>query len=207
MDVLERAYRRLDSLEWAKDENSADVARTLPLSDPAADVFEQWQHDNAALDDDTSSLYKSFVGKMDGTVLRLALVSELVRWAFEGGAEPGEVSADSLIAAAGFVDDYAKPMAERVYGDAALPQVERLAAVLARYIVRQGFRTINKRELKQSPHKAKLPGLRSAETMDRAIEFLVDSGWLHPMPSREGDRPGMMKADFMVNPAVHGARA
>ena len=52
----------------------------------AADVFEQWQADNSAVDDDAGSLFKSFVGKMDGVVLRLALVAEMSAWAFGGGA-------------------------------------------------------------------------------------------------------------------------
>ena len=204
LGILERAYRRLDCLEWGRDGDGKEVAITLPLSSSAADIFEQWEIDNSAIDDDASSLFKSFVGKMDGVVLRLALVSELARWAFEGGPEPVEVSAESLIAAAAFVDDYAKPMAERVYGDAALPKVERLAAVLARYIVKADLRRINKRELKQSPHKTKLPGLRDADVMNRVVEYLVDANWLRPEPTREGATPGKPKGDYLVNPAVHG---
>ena len=95
-------------------------------------------------------------------------------------------------------------MAERVYGDAALPADERHAAVLARYIVKQRLTRINKRTLKQSPHKSRLPGLRSADTMNRVIDCLVDAGWLMPSPSREGATPGREKGDYIVNPAVHG---
>src|SRR5690606_26938153 len=136
------------------------TALTLPLSDAAADIFERWEQDNAGVDENASSLFKSFVGKMNGVVLRLALVAEFIKWAWNAGAEPSEVSADSLVAAASWVDDYAKPMAERVYGDAALPAVERHAAILAKYIRKLGLREINKRTLKQSPHKSALPGLR-----------------------------------------------
>jgi hypothetical protein len=39
-------------------------------------------------------------------------------------------------AAAGWIDDFAKPMAARVYGDAGLPIAVRNAAALARYIVK-----------------------------------------------------------------------
>mgnify|MGYP001281818432 CR=1 FL=1 len=204
MSALENAYRRLDSLGWGKDADGRDVAIVVPLSASAADIFERWEQDNATVDEDAASLFKSFVGKMNGAVLRLALVAEFVRWAWAGGAEPSEISADSLIAAAEFVDDYAKPMAERVYGDAALPVVERNAAVLARYIRREGFRTINKRTLKQSPHKSRLPGLRDAQAMDAAVEHLVDAAWLNPTPSRDGGTRGRQTLDYAVNPAVHG---
>lgn len=203
MGALETTYRRLDSLGWAQDAEGRQAPVVIPLSASAADVFEGWQSDNAAIDDDSSSLFKSFVGKMDGAVLRLALVGELVRWAFEGGDEPRQVSLDSLVAAAGFVDDYAKPMAQRVYGDAALPAVERNAAVLARYIRKMGLRTINKRELKRSPHKTPLAALRNADAMNGAVECLVDAGWLIPAPSRDNDMPGKPRGDYVVNPSVH----
>jgi putative DNA primase/helicase len=204
LPALGAAYRRLEQLSWGQDEAGRSTAVTLPLSVDAANVFERWEQDNAALDEDASALFKSFVGKMNGTVLRLALVAELVAWAWNGGDEPREVSATSLIGAAEWVDHYAKPMAERVYGDAALPQVERNAAVLARYIVRESFRTINLRDLKRAPHKSRLPGLRSSETLNETVAFLVDAGWLLPDPSRDGDNPGRQKRDFLVNPAVHG---
>lgn len=199
---LQRAYERLDSLAWAKNAEGGDVARVLPLEPKAADLFEGWQAENAAIDQDASALFKSFVGKMDGAVLRLALVAEFIAWAFSDMPEPSEVSAYSLVAAAQFVDDYAKPMAERVYGDAALPSVERHAALLARYIRKQGFRSINLRELKQSPHKSKLSALRQGETMRAAAEFLVDAGWLKPAPAREGGSIGRASLDYVVNPAL-----
>lgn len=204
MDSLENAYRRLEGLGWGTDGEGRDIAITLPLSASAADIFEQWEKDNAAVDDDASSLLKSFIGKMDGTVLRLALVAELSAWAFRGGTEPTEVSATSLIGAAAWVDDYAKPMAERVYGDAALPEVERNAATLARYIRKAGLRQINKRDLKRTPHKSKLPCLRDKDSMDGAVEYLVDAGWLHDSASREGGTIGRRREDYTVNPAVHG---
>lgn len=203
MSVLEDLYRRLDGLSWGTDANGKQVSVVIPLSAQAADVFERWQSDNAADDEDAIGLIRSFTGKMDGAVLRLALVAEMIRWAFEGGDEPREVSLDSLIAAAGFVDDYAKPMAARVYGDASLPQHERNAAVLARYICKMRMTTINKRELKRSPHKTHLQDMRSAPALDAAVSHLVDSGWLVSVD--EGSTGGRPRGDYFVNPAVHGA--
>lgn len=201
--ALESAYRRLECLPWGIDSENRQTSITLPLSDAAADIFEKWEQDNAGVDDEASALFKSFVGKMNGAVLRLALVSEYIHWAWQGDAEPAEVSAESLIAAADWVDSYAKPMAERVYGDAALPLVERNAAILAKYIRKNRLRSVNKRELKRSPHKSALPGLREASAMDAAVELLVDAGWLLSAPSRDGG-PGQQRLDYLVNPAVHG---
>lgn len=204
--ALDAAYHRLEAVQWGRDADGRPCGAILPLADDAADLFERWQQDNAAADEDASALFKSFVGKMDGAVLRLALVSELIRWAWEGGQEPREVSRASIYAAAEFVDDYAKPHAERVYGDAALPLVERNAAVLARYIVKWGLRSINLRELKQSPHKSALPSLRQKAAMDDAVAHLVDANWLRPDLSREGGGPGQPRLDYLVNPAVLGGQ-
>lgn len=200
VEYLETVYRRLESLAWGMDQDGKPIAVTIPLSADASDIFEAWERDNATVDEDVGSLFKSFVGKMDGAVLRLALVAEYAEWAYTGGDEPKEVSARSLVAAAGWVDDYAKPMALRVYGDAALPKVERDAAILGRYIVKLASRAINKRALSRSPHKSahNLTGQAVAE----ALDHLVGAEWLREAPSRAGDGAGRQKLDYIVNPAL-----
>jgi len=97
-------------------------------------------------------------------------------------------------------------MAQRVYGDASLPPVERNAAVLARYILKTKMQRLNKRELKRSPHKSHLPTMRTAQPMDEAIAYLCDAGWLIDTGSREGGLAGRKSGDFLVNPAVFGGK-
>lgn len=203
MGSLERAYRRLEGLRWGQGNDGQPVSVTLPLSRSAADLFEAWQTDNAEADGDASGLLKSFYGKQDGALLRIALTAELAAWAWTGGDEPREVSLATIEAAAEWIDDYAKPMAARVYGDAAMPAAERNAAILARYIMKAGLHTFNKRELKRSPHKSALPTLREAEAMDKALEVLCDAGWIEFAGSRNGEGAGRLSGDYRVNPAVH----
>ena len=204
--LLEGAYRRLEALQWGQDGYGEPIAVTLPLSASAADLFEAWQKDNAEFDDDASGLLKSFVGKMDGALLRLALTAELARWAMTGGPEPRDISLETIEAAADWIDSYAKPMAERVYGDAALPVAERDAAMLARYLAKMGLRTFNKRELKRSPHKTALRSLRDAKAMDAALEVLADGALILPTGKRDGEGPGRASGDYAVNPALHRAK-
>jgi hypothetical protein len=78
MGLLDNAYRRLEGLEWGCDADGQPVHITLPLSRAAADLFEAWQADNASIDDEASGLLKSFVGKLDGVLLRLAVTAELL---------------------------------------------------------------------------------------------------------------------------------
>lgn len=203
---LEAAYARLDLLGWGQNEDGNRAPIVLPLDDEAAGVFEQWEDSNHETDAEGSSLFASFAGKMSGAVLRLALVSELTQWAFNGGGEPAQVSMRSLSAAIEWVEAYAKPMAQRVYGDAAVSQTDRNASLVARYIVKHGFRTVNVRELRQHPHKGHLKPLQAKGAMDEAFAVLEDCGWLRPAFNREGDTPGQPRKDYDVNPAVFGEK-
>lgn len=114
---LECAYRSLDGIAWGSGEHGERAPVTLPLTEQAAALFENWGKVQQADADDAGPLYKGTVGKMPGTALRLALVIEYLRWADAGGPEPVNVSHWSLAAALELADDYIKPMALRVYGD------------------------------------------------------------------------------------------
>jgi len=198
---LDSIYRRLEALPWGVDQDGKDVGITLPLDDAASDLFEEWASENAEGTEDSGSLYRGFVGKLRGTVLRLALVSELVSWAAKGGDEPRSISAKTVAAAIEFVEDYAKPAALRVFGDAALPPVERNAAMLGRYLVKNKVRRFNARKMVKD---CKLPGFRDAGIMPEAIAFLEDADWVKADGHREGDTPGRKTADYVVNPRLIG---
>ena len=195
-------YRRLDALPWGIATNGGQASITIPLDDAAETLLEQWARANQEGIEDAGSLYKGFCGKLPGLVLRLALTSALIEAAVSGSPEPKEISARTLAAVCEFVDNYAKPSALRVFGDAALPVVERHAATLARYIRRRKMTQINARELKRAPHR--LPGLTEAAPLNAAIQFLMEANWLYPIGSRAGDSSGRKSADYIVNPAAHG---
>lgn len=199
--VLETIYCRLDDLGWGMGEDGRNVAVTLPLDDMAADLFELFERHNRDAGDDAGGLFKSFCGKLPGIVLRLAVVSELSRWAYHGGNEPRSISAETIETVTVFVEDYAKPMALRVFGDAALPPVERNAATLARYIQKNKLRRVNARDLRRT---ARLPGMKEAEPINDALALLMDANWITEDGHRRGDTPGRHSSDFTVNPAVHG---
>lgn len=201
MSVLSALYSRLDGLQWGIGHDGRDVPITLPLDDKAADLFEQFERENKDAGDEAAGLFKSFCGKLPGTVLRLALVTELARWAYSGGPEPRSISVGTLGAVASFIDEYAKPAALRVFGDAALSPVERNAASLARYIVKHRLPGFNARKLRRT---ACLPGLKEADPFNDAIALLADADWLRDVGHREGVSPGRRSSDFVVNPVVHG---
>jgi len=199
---FEAAIRRLELLDWDMATGKREAVR-IELTADAANVFDRCQQFYRDQEVDAGGLLKSFIGKLSGLTLRLALTSEFAAWAYRGGSEPRSITAETLEAVADFVAGYALPMAERVYGDAALPAVERNAATLARHIRKQQLTRINARDLR---HTAKLPGLRDAEPIDAAIAALVEAHWLKPDPNREGGSVGRQRKDFIVNPAVQESK-
>ncbi|WP_232474043.1 DUF3987 domain-containing protein [Sphingomonas sp. MA1305] len=199
--ILERAYRRLLGLQPNRGHDDSVSAIVLMLSDKAALIFEEWIRDNDAAIKEAAGLYKGFLGKLRGLVLRLSLVAELIAWAAGDGPEPTTISPETLVAVLSFIDDYAKPSALRVFGDAALPMSERNAATLGRHILKTAAKRINLRDIRRS---SGIATLKVAADVDAAAEALAEAGWLRPAPTRLGDRPGQATKDYLVNPAVHG---
>lgn len=201
-DRLERLYRRLEDMQSGRGPDNETCPIVMQLDDRASDIFESWAAELAEGMGDAASLFKSFCGKLKGAVLRLSMVRELMAWADGDDAEtPAEISAETVVAAIEFVETYAKPTAQRVFGDAALPVVQRNAAMLARHIQRERKQRINARDVRRTPG---LPSMKTAEVVDEAINELVEADWLRADPSRSGEGAGRAKKDFLVNPAVHG---
>jgi len=107
------------------------------------------------------------------------------------------------LASGGLIDDYLKPMAERVFGDAALPEGDRLAAIVASWILRERPPLLNARDLRR---KARLPGLREAEKVKLALNVLMEAEWIRPAFDRAGDSTGRRREDYEVNPRLYEIR-
>jgi hypothetical protein len=193
---LESIYRRLYGLYRPLSDQVI-----IPLEPRAADIFEQWIDENDADVRQGAGLYASWAGKARGLALRLALVLEFLGWADGAGREPDTVSVRSIVNALRLIDDFLKPHARRVFGDAALPPVEKDAAALARFIVKERLERVNGRDVRRD---GRLPTLKAANDVEAACEALIEAGWLRDAPSRQGDAPGRQKKDYLVNPAVHG---
>lgn len=199
LDGFEAAMRRLDSLDWSYDPDGKRQPVRVLLDSAASDAFDNCQMFYRDKEQEVEGLLKSFIGKLSGLTLRLALASEFARWSYAGGPEPRTIDLDTLEAAADFVSAYVIPMAERVYGDAALPIVERNTATLAKHIKRYKLAFINTRELQRH---TRLPGLRDATDITAAVDALVEAGWLREGGTRKGGSAGRPKADYAVNPAI-----
>lgn len=190
--------RRLMRLDLDADEQGQTRPRLLPLSSDAEAVFIPWWKSNSDAAEAEYGLLAGHVGKLPGISLRLALVIELLAWCCEGGEEPKEISLWAIQAGVGLATEYFLPMARRAFGDAALPQDERLAVALAKWVVRTKTRSFNGRDLYRC--KA-IPGIGSAETMKAAAAHLIEGNWLFAHDRSEGAK-GRARTDYVVNPKV-----
>ena len=195
---LADALRRLEALPWLPPE-----AATLPFSGTAADDMQAWREEAAALEADATGLFLSWLGKLPGFAVRLAVVFSHIAWLAEddGTEPPANVDGDAIARACGFLSAYAVPMARRVFGAAALPEAERDARRLARWYLRQAVRpeTLNAKALRRM---AGGPNIPTAERMDAALVELAAAGWCRQAPTRAGDLPGRTRKDWAVNPAL-----
>jgi len=196
----EDALRRLASLEMAAPSSPEGPAQPviLPLDPDAVDLFDEWRREHAAGEDDRAGVMASHCGKYPGFLLRLALILEHLWWCPTGTEPPRSVSKRAVAAAAALSDEYFMPMAERAFGDAALPQVDRNAVTLAKWLLKGRPTQIKARDLGR---KARLPGLHEAAAVDAALSALVDAGLLRRLlPGQSSQR---RRKDYEVNPELY----
>jgi len=202
-EIGKAALQKLVELPLVPSDDGGSRPFLCPLADDAADTFEEWRKAHFAVE--VSGALASVFGKAPGQVLRIALVLEHLWWCGETSLSlpPSRISNDAINAAAALVEDYLKPMAERVFGDATLPEGDRLAAVLARWILRESPTILNARDIRR---KARLPGLREADKVRLGLNVLVEADWLRPAFNRAGESTGRQREDYLVNPKVYERR-
>lgn len=202
-NTLYNVFRRLGELPLVADDDGRSRPFLCPLDEDAADLFDQWRQEHAKTE--ASGALASAYGKAPGHVLRLALVLHHLWWAADPAPHlpPSRINRKAVVAAVMLMEEYFKPMAERVFGDAALPEGDRLAAVLARWILKERPEVVNGRDIRR---KARLPGLKEPEKVKLALAVLTEADWLKPAFQRAGENVGRLREDYAVNPKLWEAR-
>ena len=112
---------------------AASQPARIPLDEGCEPILELFVQEMEEAQQFASGPLRIAYGKARGFALRLSLNIEMLRWCGEpSGNPPITVSAESFATACYLVSAYFIPMAERVYGDAVLPDDERNAGTLAR---------------------------------------------------------------------------
>jgi hypothetical protein len=194
------AFERLATLTMGSDAYGNPEPIIIRLSRTAEEVLEQFAQLMETRGNEACGALASALGKARGHALRLATILEFTWWAWEdNGSEPKVISEQAVTAACRLVEEYFIPMAERVYGDAAIPVQERNAMILARYLKQKKLREFNARTLQRT-----IGGpLREADAVKAACAALVEAGLIREKFSRSGVTPGKMARNYEVNPAVY----
>ena len=173
----------------------------LPFDESAATAIQSYREEVAANEVDACGLFLSWVGKLPGMAVRLAVILEHLYWTGDRASDPPptRISQRAAVAAIALLDAYAVPMARRCFGEAALPQADRDAIALARWIIAQRpvLGIVNARQLR---HATVLPS-KDAARYDAALAELADAGWLRSVGGRMGGA-GRQRKDWAVNPKL-----
>ena len=200
VDWVVRAFDRLRMLDLAPGEKGAPSRPiVVPLDAAALQQLAKFGRLLQKERDGSGGLLHSAVGKARGLALRLSLVIAYLCWCAEEGygAPPEVITEDIFLAAAKLVAEYVLPMAERTFGDAACPAVDRNAATLAHWIAREPPTEVHVRHLQR---EVRLPGLTTAEAIHAACKVLVEAGWLKEPPS--GTFQHRSRATYQVSPRL-----
>jgi hypothetical protein len=196
---LGAALRRIRALSLRRDVNGNPEPLPITCTHEAAIILEQFCDAHSADNFEGGSLFKSWLGKGRGHVLRLSLVLEFLEWSYLGhGSPPDAISATYVARAVELYQTYFVPMARRVFGDAALPLSERDAGQIAKWIVASRISKFTPRDV----YRMRIGGVADPKRAKDAIAYLQEAAWVTRAPSREGGSPGRQQEWFVVNPAL-----
>lgn len=190
---------RLRSLPW-----TPPAPLLVPFAPGAQAALQAWREEVAGMEEGAAGLFLSWLGKLPGFAVRLSLIFANLGWCEHGrGDPPGEVREADMLRTLAFLSDYAVPMARRCFGEAALPEAERDARRLARWVLRRQPipETLNVQELRRMQDG---PGIPTAERLTAALEELSGLGWVRQAAPNRAGMGGRSRKDWLVNPALGG---
>ena len=198
MDFAVAAFQRLFDLEMGKDIEGEPCPIFVPFSGAAQVLLDDLVASVSGLEKEAEGegLLVSFIGKLPGTAVRLALLLSLLDWAALGKfSPPKEVSGDCMERAITFATGYILPMARRTYSAAAGNPSERSARRLLRLILREDLRELTARDV----YRRKLSGLKGPNDVKQALRVLEDAGIVRPEHRATGGRVQQL---FVSNPLL-----
>lgn len=197
---MQSAFARLTDLVQGIDEFGQLEPVKLRLTGEAEDRLEAFARDMVERCHEASGLLAGTLGKARGHALRLSAVLEHLWWCggAPGATEPKVISPEAVTAAADLLNAYFVPMAERVFGDAAIPIVERRGMLLARHLRQNQIGEFNARDVRRQVGGM----LRDAADMEAACRQLLEANLIRQRFARAGDRKGRKAQNYEVHPEV-----
>lgn len=198
-DLMETAVERLLGLSMNRNEDGHHTPSILPFGEGAKLLMDDFRKQVRAYEADANGLVLSFVGKLPGLAVRLALVLGMLDWASDEEDEPCEITASHFRRAVHLLDAYALPMARRSFADANCPERERSARGVIGLIRELGSKQFSTRDLQRMDRD----GLNSMDQLNPAFAVLEEAGLIRQIPTESSPRGGRKSRLFAVNPLVH----
>lgn len=196
--LIETVLTQLLSLEPLKDEAGNPRPWIVHFTEGAQKLLVVFRKECREWENDTEGLMVSFIGKLPGLSVRLALVLALLDWAAEGDDMHTAITEGHYARATHLLTAYCLPMARRAYADATTPKPERAARRLVAIIRTQGWQHFSSRDVLRLDRA----GLGSQAELDPALALLTEGDCIRlivPAANRQGGRPQRL---FTVNPAI-----
>ena len=197
--LIETTLTRLLSLEPVTD----DAGNTRPwifhFTESARGLLDGFRLQCREWEGQADGSMLSFIGKLPGLSVRLALVLALLDWAADSDDLPAAISEGNYARAAHLLSAYFLPMARRAYSDAATPKPDRAARRLVAIIREKGWHHFSSRDVQRLDRA----GLGSQAELDPALALLTEGDCIRPIASEGTAKGGRPMRRFAVNPAIH----
>ncbi len=176
-----------------------EARRIVPLEAEAVSSFDGFRRMHDAEAGKFDGRDAAWWGKGPGTVLRLAGTLTFLAWAIQpqGTAEPAQVPAWTIKAAARLWRDYLWPHARAVFRTAGSSPRDSQSQKILRWIRRERRTEVSRTELRRDA----LGRTCNAAAAERVAEQLVSAGWLKPVHA-ERDGRGRPPSRWAVNPVL-----
>jgi hypothetical protein len=193
------ALTRINNLP-EKTEEGALVVRSIELSGPARDEFEQFRQFLHLGKEQLDGREREWWAKGGAHVLRLAGTLAYLNWAFAGGPEPSLIEAEFVQAAIQLVRDYFWPHSRAALRQIGLSDRHANARRALRWMRTNKKEQISVQDIRRD---ALAQGLDEKGTRD-LIDVMVRAGWLREAAIETGKGPGRHAHRWEVNPLLYG---
>ncbi|HZP99261.1 MAG TPA: DUF3987 domain-containing protein [Reyranella sp.] len=168
----------------------------LPLGEEAVRTFEHLLPALRQEMRESDGAEAAWLGKGAGTIVRLAGLLTLLRWAESAADWPGDIDAAALLDAHALWSGYFLPHARAIFGQAGSVGRDRLARRATRWLRRARLSQVSREDIRRDALARSL----DAEGTDEIIERLEQGGVLRTTPTQAtgGRRPRRWE----VNPAL-----
>jgi hypothetical protein len=150
------------------------------------------------METEEEGLTKSFLGKLSGLTVRVALVLAYINAVSEDTDFPLQISETDFEAARSFTIDYVLPMARRSYEVASVSKAERAARKILGLTKTNGWRVFTARQIKRLGRT----GMSDDKDIEAALSMLIAADWIKVQASQEKVGGGRPTTRYEVNPRL-----